>query len=132
MVRLHHSIRELSSSSTVGPDGSPCSLLLNCAHELAPSLLILFKQSLSSGVIDPSLKELVLSRVIEQPLVTIDPFQCRRERYIIIYVWKILEGLIPNLFPPICIKTWDCRGRTCITSHISVRQLGTLQYNSFR
>ena len=31
-------------------------LLLNCAHELAPSLLILFKQSLVSGVIAPSLK----------------------------------------------------------------------------
>ena len=26
--------------------------------------------------------------------------QRRRERYIIIYVWKILEGLVPNLFPP--------------------------------
>ena len=23
------------------------------------------------------------------------------ERYIIIYVWKILEGLVANLFPPI-------------------------------
>ena len=50
------SIRELSSNSVAGPDGIPCSLLLNCAHELAPSLLILFKQSISSGVIDPSLK----------------------------------------------------------------------------
>ena len=29
----------------------------------------------------------------------------RRERYIIIYVWKILEGLVPNLFPLICTKT---------------------------
>ena len=26
--------------------------------------------------------------------------QRRREIYIIIYVWKILEGLVPNLFPP--------------------------------
>ena len=43
------SIRELSSNSAAGPDGIPYSLLLNCAHELAPSLLILFKQSLSSG-----------------------------------------------------------------------------------
>ena len=72
------SIRELSSNSAAGPGGIPCSLLLNCAHELAPSLLILFKQSISSGVIDPSLKRAaivpVLSRVIEQPLVTIAPF----------------------------------------------------------
>ena len=50
------SIRELSSNSAAGPDGIPPSLLLNCAHELAPSLLILFKQSLLSGVIAPSLK----------------------------------------------------------------------------
>ena len=58
--------------------------------------------------------------------------QRRRERYIIIYVWKILEGLVPNLFPPICTQTLDRRGRTCITSHINVGHLGTLEYNSFR
>ena len=58
--------------------------------------------------------------------------QRRRERYIIIYVWKILEGLVPNLFPPICTKTLDRRGRTYITSHINVGHLGTLEYNSFR
>ena len=32
------SIRELSSNSAAGLDGIPCSLLLNCAHELGPSL----------------------------------------------------------------------------------------------
>ena len=79
MNEIIDSIRELSSNSAAGLDGIPCSLLLNCAHELAPSTLILFKQSLSSGVIDPSLKRaaklsLFLSRVIEQPLVTIAPF----------------------------------------------------------
>ena len=58
--------------------------------------------------------------------------QRRRERYIIIYVWKNLEGLVPNLFPPICTKESDRRGRTCITSHINVGRLGTLEYNSFR
>ena len=50
-------IREISSNSATGPGGIPPSLLLNCAHELAPSLLILFKQSLLSRVIDPSLKK---------------------------------------------------------------------------
>ena len=58
--------------------------------------------------------------------------QCRRERYIIIYVWKILECLVPNLFPPIYSKESDSRGRTCITSHTNVGRLGTLEYNSFR
>ena len=71
-------IRELSSNSAAGPDGIPCSLLLKCAHELAPSLLIMFKPSLLSGVIDPSLIKLLLSlflsRAIEQPMVTIAPF----------------------------------------------------------
>ena len=71
------SIREFSSNSAAGPGGIPCSLLLNCAYELVPSFWILFKQSLSSGVIDPSLKRAdivpVSSRVIEQPLVTIAP-----------------------------------------------------------
>ena len=58
--------------------------------------------------------------------------QCRRERYIIIYMWKILEGLVSNLFSSICTKESNRRGRTCITSHINVRRLGTLEYNSFR
>ena len=49
--------------------------------------------------------------------------QRRRERYIIIYVWKILEGLVNNIFPPICTKESDRRGRTCITSHINVGSL---------
>ena len=56
----------------------------------------------------------------------------RGERYISIYVWKILEVMVPNLFPPIFTKTSDRRGRTCITSPINVRRLGTLVYNSFR
>ena len=72
------SIRELSSNSAAGPDGIPCSLLLNCAHELAPPLLILFKQSISSGVIDPSLKRAAIVPVFKSgdrtALVTIAPF----------------------------------------------------------
>ena len=58
--------------------------------------------------------------------------QCRRARYIILYVWKILEGLAPNLFPSICTKTSYRRGGTCITSPINVGRFGTLEYNSFR
>ena len=58
--------------------------------------------------------------------------QGRRERYIVIYVWKILEGLVPNLSLPIYTKTSDRRGRTCITSHINVGRFGPFEYNSFR
>ena len=57
--------------------------------------------------------------------------QRRRPRYIIIYVWNILEGLVPNIFPP-GTKESDHRGRTCITSRINVGRLGILEYNSFR
>ena len=74
------SIRELSSNSAAGPDGIPCSLLLNCAHELAPSLLILFNLNSPYHLVSLThlskelLLSLFLSRVIEQPLVTIAPF----------------------------------------------------------
>ena len=58
--------------------------------------------------------------------------QHRRERYIIIYVWKILECQVPNFSPPIRSRTSDRRGRACIASHAGVGRLGTLAYNSFR
>ena len=41
--------------------------------------------------------------------------QRRRERYGIIYVWKIVEGLVPNLSAPITFS--DQRGRTCVVCH---------------
>ena len=49
-------IHELSTSSAAGPDGIPCSLLVNCATELAPLLLIIFIHSLSTSVGPPSFK----------------------------------------------------------------------------
>ena len=57
--------------------------------------------------------------------------QHRRERYIIIYVWTILECLVPNFSPPIRSRTFDHRRRACITSHFGVGRLGTLAYNKF-
>ena len=59
------SIRELSSNSAACPHGIPPSLLLNCAPELAPSLLIMFKQSLLSGVIAHSLKRAAIVPVFK-------------------------------------------------------------------
>ena len=58
-------IKELSSNSAAGRDGIPASLLLNYPSELAPSLLILFKQSMDSGVIDPSFKEAAIVPVFK-------------------------------------------------------------------
>ena len=58
--------------------------------------------------------------------------QRRRDRYGIIYVWKIVEGLVPNLSDPITCSLSDRRGRTCIVYHAGAGRLGTLKYNSFR
>ena len=58
--------------------------------------------------------------------------QRRCERYCIIYVWKIIEGLVPNFSNPVVCSYSDRRGRSCIVSHIHVGRLGTLAFNSFR
>ena len=50
---------------------------------------------------------------------------------IIIYVWKIVEGFVPNLSDPITCYFSDCR-RTCMVYHAGVGRLGTLKYDSFR
>ena len=39
--------------------------------------------------------------------------QRRRERYIVIYVWKILENLVPNLVKPLQFYVPDRRGCLC-------------------
>ena len=58
--------------------------------------------------------------------------QRRRERNCIIYVWKIIEGLVPNFSNPIVCSYSDRRGRSCIVSHVHVGRLETLAFNSFR
>ena len=58
--------------------------------------------------------------------------QRRRERYCIIYVWKIIEGLVPNFSKPIVCSYSERRGRSCIISHVNFGRLGSLAYNSFR
>ena len=52
--------------------------------------------------------------------------QRKRDRYSIIYVWKIVEGLVPNLSDPITCSLSNRRGRTCIVYHVGVGRLGTL------
>ena len=52
--------------------------------------------------------------------------QRRRDRYTIIYVWKILESIVPNLNIPITCYSSIRRGRLCETSHVGIGHLGTL------
>ena len=58
--------------------------------------------------------------------------QRRRERYGIICVWKIIEGLVPNLSDPITCSFSDRRRSACVVCHSGAGRLGTLKYNSFR
>ena len=58
--------------------------------------------------------------------------QRRRDRYTIIYVWKILESIVPNLNIPITCYSSITRGRLSATSHVGIGHLGTLVYHSFR
>ena len=58
--------------------------------------------------------------------------QRRRERYCIIYVWKIIEGMVPIFSNPIVCSYSERRGRSCIISHVNLGRLGSLAYNNFR
>ena len=58
--------------------------------------------------------------------------QRRGGRYGIIYVWKIIEGLVPNLSDPITCSFSDRMGRACVVCHSSAGRLATLEYNSCR
>ncbi len=58
--------------------------------------------------------------------------QRRRDRYQIIYAWKILEGLVPNLQPPISVTNNARLGRMCYKLSVPTGRKGTLMYNSFR
>ena len=49
--------------------------------------------------------------------------QRRRDRYTIIYVWKILESIVPNLNIPITCYSSIRRGRLCATSHVGIGHL---------
>ena len=65
-------------------------------------------------------------------LLNLYSVQRRRDRYQIIYLWKIIEGLVPNLSAPIMCTYSERSGRSCVVSHVNMGRLGTLSYNSFR
>ena len=62
----------------------------------------------------------------------------RRERYLIIYAWRIMEGQVPNICDPmrggIRTKWHDRRGRHCVVPTVSNRAsqaIQSLRYASF-
>ena len=58
--------------------------------------------------------------------------QRRRERYCIIYIWKMIESLTPNFSNPITSTSSGRRGRSCVISHVNVGRVVTVAYSSFR
>ena len=58
-------MHELSTRSAAGPDGIPSSLLVNCTTEFEPQLLIIFTNSLSSGVVPSSFKLAAITPVFK-------------------------------------------------------------------
>lgn len=58
--------------------------------------------------------------------------QRRRDRYSAIYMWKIVENIVPNLQPHIETNTSQRRGRSCIISNVERGRIGSLTYGSFR
>ena len=53
-------------------------------------------------------------------VLNLHSLQRRREGYGIIYVWKIIEGLVPNLSDPIPCFFSDRKGRACVVYVIFV------------
>ena len=65
-------------------------------------------------------------------LLNLYSVQRRRDRNQIMYLWKIIEELVPNLSTLITCTNLEHRDRSCVVSHVNMGQLGTLSYNSFR
>ena len=65
-------------------------------------------------------------------LLRLYSLQRRRGRYCVIYVWKIIEDLVPNFSKPIVCTHSEHRGRYCVVSHVNIGRSGTLAYNIFR
>ena len=47
-------------------------------------------------------------------------------------IWKIIEGIVTNLSPPICVNASERRGRLCVISSVERGHIGTLAHSSFR
>ena len=65
-------------------------------------------------------------------LLKLYSLQRRPERYCIIYVWNLIEDLVPNFSKQIVCTHSERRGRYCVVSYVNIGRSGTLAYNSFR
>ena len=65
-------------------------------------------------------------------LLKLYSLQRRRDRDSLIYIWKILEKIVPNLNKPISFYNSNRRGGLCVSSQVGIRHLGSLVYHIFR
>ena len=63
--------------------------------------------------------------VISREIVCSESLQRHRDRYIIIYMWKIVENVVPNLNTPITWKLSERRGRLCDVLSVVQGAVGT-------
>ena len=73
---IEYACMELSASSASGPDGIPAALLKTCRKELKKPLFIIWRASLTQGVIPPDLL-LVLISPIHKGGSRVDPAKYR-------------------------------------------------------
>ena len=64
-------------------------------------------------------------------LLNLYSIQRKQGRYQIIYVWKIIEELVPNLSVPITCTYSERKGQSWVVSDVNMGRLCTLSYNSF-
>ena len=99
------------------------------SHLLKPNYLIVkVQRSLPkhiAGILNKSYDERL-------KLLNLYSVERRRDRYQIIYLWKIIEELVPNLSTPITCTYSERRGRFCVVSHVNMGRLDTPSYNRFR
>ena len=62
---IEKAINEMSSNSAAGPDQFPAVLLKNCAKELTTPLLLLYRNSLDSGIIPKQLKSAKITPIFK-------------------------------------------------------------------
>ena len=98
-------IKSLKISSAAGPDNIHPRILKKTQLEIAGLLKQMFQLSINEGTLPRDWK---YGKI----------------------VWKIVEGLVPNLSDPITCSFSDRRGRACIVCHSGAGRLGTLKYNS--
>jgi hypothetical protein len=117
-------LRNLDPNKTSGPDGIPCRLLKEVAHEIAPSLCRLFDLSLSLGVVPSEWKFANISPIFKKEDPSIESNYCPIS--LLCVLSKVLERCVFNhcyyhLSPLLYhLQHGFLRGRSTVTQLLEV------------